>query len=74
MVVPWTTRLLFLSVSHNFGCPYTTLCPTLRLDMMSLSVDCVFQVGNHKNMLMLLQFHILRTHFRVLPEVCVHWK
>ncbi len=24
-----------------------TLCPTLRLDVMSHAVDCIFQMSNH---------------------------
>ncbi len=32
--------------THKSECK---LCPTLRLDVMSLPVDCVLQANNHKN-------------------------
>ena len=41
-----STKLKFSDTSHQ---QCTTLCPTLRLDVMSLSEDYVLQVSNHKN-------------------------
>ncbi len=35
----------------------STLCPTLRSDLMSLSIDCVLQANNHKHKCLLQRLY-----------------
>ncbi len=46
-----------------------TFCPTLRLDVMSLLVDCELQASEHKHAHVLLQFHTTHTFYGHSPEI-----
>ena len=47
-VTLWLQRLLFIARRKTLCKKLVQLCPTLRLDVMSLSVECVLQASNHK--------------------------